>query len=468
MQLPRIQTATSKDALRCLLCIIALPFLVSGCNLPFQFVSPTPAPSTLPTSTQIAATATAPSSSLPTASPTIQALPQDVLEEMEKIESQVIQLRGLRPTSPTHRQLLSAEELQQELLKVLQQDYSPQEAEDDARVLALLGLLEPGFDLWTLYQDLYSEQVLGFYDATREQMSILSDADFDILERLTYAHEYVHSLQDQAFDYQDHLNYDDAACEANGDRCFAIQSLLEGDAMLLQAQWLRTYATIADIGGLFDLNSTLETPVFSSAPEFIQQSMLFPYEQGGDFVLSFYRQGLWAAVDEVYRNPPLSTEQILHPRRYPDDVPIVLELPAFDGVLPSEWREIERSTLGEWQLNMMLSQFLPSATVDRAVEGWGGDSYIAIYDDALDRSAIVLVTAWDTTSDATHFYNAMREYGEERFSSATFSWDLMNWETDTIYVSLVRSTRQVMWIMAPDSATEAFLRSAIIIPMQQR
>jgi hypothetical protein len=173
-------------------------------------------------------------------------------------------------------------------------------------------------------------------------------------------------------------------------------------------------------------------------------------------------------VDEVYRNPPLSTEQILHPRRYPDDVPIVLELPALDGVLPSEWREIERSTLGEWQLNMMLSQFLPSVTVDRAVDGWGGDSYIAIWDDALDRSAIVLVTAWDTNSDATHFYNAMREYGEERFSSATFSWDLMNWETDTIYVSLVRSTRQVMWIMAPDSATEAFLRSAIIIPMQQR
>jgi hypothetical protein len=360
------------------------------------------------------------------------------------------------------------EELQQVIMEELAEDYSPQEAKDDARVLALLGLLEPGFDLWQLYLDLYAEQILGYYDDVSEQMTILADDDFDILERLTYAHEYVHALQDQSFDFQDVLNFDDAACEANGDRCLAIQALLEGDAMLLQSQWLRTYASAAEISALLALNSNLETPVFAAAPDFIQQSMLFPYEQGSDFVLHFYLRGQWAQIDALYRNPPASTEQLLHPLHYPNDVPIILDLPDLDGILPPGWREIDRSTLGEWQLSMMLSQHLPDSTVELAAIGWGGDSYIAIYDEAHDHGAIVLVTAWDTNSDATHFYNAMRDYGNARFTDATFSWDLMSWETENAYVSLVRSTQQVMWILAPDKATEALLRSVITIPMQQR
>jgi hypothetical protein len=392
----------------------------------------------------------------------------EIVDQMEKIESQVIQLRGLRPTSPTDRALLTQEELRLEIMAELGEDYSPEEAEDDARVLSLLGLLEPGFDLWQLYQDLYAEQVLGYYDDASEQMTILADEDFDILERLTYAHEYAHALQDQSFDFQDVLQFDDAACEANGDRCMAVQALLEGDAMLLQSQWLRTYASGAEIATLLELNSGLETPVFSAAPEFIRKSMLFPYDQGGSFVLHYYLRGQWADIDDLYRNPPASTEQIIHPLHYPEDVPIVLELPDLDGVLPSGWREIDRSTLGEWQLSMMLSQYLPATTVDLAAIGWGGDSYVALHDDIDGRGAIVLVTAWDTNSDATHFYNAMREYGNARFSGATFSWDRMSWETDTVYVSLVRSTRQVMWIYAPDSTVEAALRSAITIPMQQR
>jgi hypothetical protein len=395
-------------------------------------------------------------------------LAPDVLEELERIESQVVQLRGLRPTSPTDRELLTAEELQQAVLEELMQDYSREEAEDDVRVLALLGLLEPGFDLWTLYQELYSEQILGFYDDEAEEMSILSDADFDILERMTYAHEYVHALQDQSYDFQDVLNLDDEACEVNGDRCFAIRCLIEGDATMLQSQWLRTYATAADISSLFDLNSTLESPVFSTAPEFIQQSLMFPYEQGATFVLRFYMRGQWAAVDELYRNPPASTEQILHPERYPDNVPIRLELPDLESALPPGWEEIDRDTLGEWQLRMMLSQFLPGDSATLAASNWGGDSYIVLYNETLGRSAIVLVTAWDYNANATLFYSAMRDYADARFENATFSWQRTSWETDDIYASLVRTSTQVMWILAPDSGTESALRSAITIPMQQQ
>ena len=454
--------------LRVWLPVAAIIIAVSACGLPFQPPVPTPTRSSVPTATRPPATPSATSSPLPTPSPTIQALDPEVLEQMEEIENQVIQLRGWHPTSATHRRLLTAEEMHQEVVEVFLQDYTPEEAADEARVLALLGFLEPGYDLWTLYQDLYAEQVLGFYDDMSEQMSVLSDADFDILERLTYAHEYVHALQDQTHDFQDVLGYDDAACETSSDRCIAIQALLEGDAMLLQSQWLRTYASTADVGALLDLTAALESPVFSAAPEFIQQSVLFPYEKGASFVLHFYLRGQWSAVDDIYRNPPASTEQLLHPARYPDDVPTTLELPNLDGALSPKWREIARDTLGEWRIRMFLSQFLPSDIAQLAAEGWEGDTFLAFYDEARDRTAIVLVTAWETDSDATQFYSALQDYGNARFTDAEFSWEFMSWEMDGTFVSLVRSTLQVMWILAPDAATEAALRSAISIPAQQQ
>jgi hypothetical protein len=103
-----------------------------------------------------------------------------------------------------------------------------------------------------------------------------------------------------------------------------------------------------------------------------------------------------------------------------------------------------------------------------AAEGWGGDAYVAIHDDALDRSALVLVTTWDSESDADQFYSAVRQYGEARFADAAFSWESMTWESDQLYVSLAHAASQVMWVFAPDAETAQALRGIIVIPMRQQ
>jgi hypothetical protein len=299
-------------------------------------------------------------------------------------------------------------------------------------------------------------------------MTIRSDADFDILARFTYAHEYDHFLQDHAFDFQDDLLYNDAACEGNGDRCLAIQALLEGDAVLLQSQWLRTYASQDEIADLIQITSTIQSPVFSTAPEFFQQSLLFPYDQGNTFVLHFYIRGQWAAVDALFRNPPVSTEQILHPESYPDEIPVVLEVPDLVAELGSEWRLMDRDTLGEWQLKLMLSEYLPGDTADSVAQGWGGDTYIALYDERQDRTALVLIIAWDTDNDAIQYYNAMREYGDTRFTDYMASGMRLVWQTETYYASLMRGGEQTLWILAPDEATEATIRESFTFPVRQQ
>ena len=70
---------------------------------------------------------------------------------MRKIEIQVQDLRGLPSTGPVARTLLSSEELHQRVLDDFLEDYTEDEANDDVRVLSLLGLLEPDFDLFNFY-----------------------------------------------------------------------------------------------------------------------------------------------------------------------------------------------------------------------------------------------------------------------------------------------------------------------------
>ena len=50
-----------------------------------------------------------------------------------------------------------------------------------------------------------------------------------------------------------------------------------------------------------------------TAPPIISESMIFPYFRGMVFCAALANEGGWKAVDEAYRNPPLSTEQIIHP-----------------------------------------------------------------------------------------------------------------------------------------------------------
>ena len=147
------------------------------------------------------------------------------------------------------------------------------------------------------------------------------------------------SLQDQNYDIKNGLNYNDDACEVDTERCAAIQALLEGDATFSQTFWYQNYATNQDKQQISDFYNSLKSPVYDSAPAFLKEDFVFPYNQGATFVQDIYSQGGWPAVDAVYQDPPVSTEQILHPNLYPSDKPIPVTLPDLTTALGEGWRE---------------------------------------------------------------------------------------------------------------------------------
>jgi hypothetical protein len=388
---------------------------------------------------------------------------------MDEIEGQVRILRGLPQTRQVDREFLAQSQLRQRVIDDFLADFTQEEAFVDAHVLALLGLLERDFDLWNFYADLFTEQVAGFYDDEDEEMAVICGADFGGPERITFAHEYTHALQDQTYDLEDGLGYNDDLCEADSERCAAIQALIEGDATLLEEQWLRTYATQEDLADLMEFITSFESPVFDSAPQFLRQDLLFSYLAGLEFVKTLYLEGGWAAVDAAYLNPPLSTEQILHPERYPADIPVWLEVPDLSAALGVEWREIDRGVVGEWDIQAILNEFIPKAVAVDAAMGWGGDYYLVFYNENKDIDALVLVSHWDTMQDVHEFDAAFRDYGDARFGVRTTSSSYKaSWHGEVGYVIFERLSNQALWIFAPDMETGQALRQAITFPAPQQ
>jgi hypothetical protein len=396
-------------------------------------------------------------------------LDSEAVSEMDEIEGQVRILRGLQQTRQIDREFLTQVQLRQRVIDDFLADFTQEEAFVDAHVLALFGLLERDFDLWNFYADLFTEQVAGFYDDEDEEMAVICGADFGGPERITFAHEYTHALQDQIYDLEEGLGYNDDLCEADSERCAAIQALIEGDATLLEEQWLRTYATQEDLADLMEFITSYESPVFDSAPQFLRQDLLFSYIAGLNFVKTLYLDGGWAAVDAAYLNPPLSTEQILHPERYPADVPVWLEVPDLSAALGNEWREIDRGVVGEWDIQAVLNEFLPKAVAADAAMGWGGDYYLAFYNEDKDTDALVLVSQWDTMQDVHEFDAAFRDYGDARFGAReTSSSYEVSWHGEAGYVIFERRSNQALWILAPDVETGQALRQAITFPAPQQ
>ena len=300
------------------------------------------------------------------------------------------------------------------------EETTPEDTRNEVLELSLLGLLDPGFDLDTFYTDLLSEQVAGYYDNETKEMYVVGE-QFGGIERLTYSHEYVHALQDQNYDIENGLHFDDESCELDSERCAAVQALLEGDATLAEMQWLPEYFTPEDYADYFEFYNNFQSPVYDSAPEYMKEDFMFPYTSGQQFVQTLFDQGGWDAVDAAYADVPVSTEQILHPERYPDDQPVKVDLADFTTALGEGWEEIDRDVMGEWWTYLVLAKGLDNAyrldqeTASAAAEGWGGDAYAAYYNSNTGEALLVISYVWDTQNDADEFASALVDYGQQRF-----------------------------------------------------
>jgi len=213
-------------------------------------------------------------------------------------------------------------------------------------------------------------------------------------------HELTHALQDQHFLVGDGLRHSD-----NGDASLALRSVAEGDAILTEyafsfgglKDWLPGY--VAQVFGNPGDNAAV-----AAAPMIVADKVQFQYSAGVRFVSHFVGKNGWLSVNLLYKHPPLSTEQVLHPEKYLDapDPPVRIQLHGLSNLFSSEWREIENDTLGELMVHCLFKQFLSPIEAAAVAEVWGGDRFVAYRNG--EEVAFIWATVWDTAKDAEEFY----------------------------------------------------------------
>lgn len=389
---------------------------------------------------------------------TEQELPEEIRLQMDTIQAQVSQLRGLEQKESVPRFLLTADELRERVETDFFKDYSLEEAADDVQVLAAFGLLSPDFDLYGFYRELYSEQVAGYYDPETKEMYVVKGMGFKGTERMTYAHEFTHALQDQVYDLREGLHFNDEDCEENAEYCAAVSALIEGDAVITEETWLVRYGTQQDRQQIQDFYGSYQSPVFDSAPQYMQEDFLFPYTQGYEFVSTIYDESGFAGIDNAFRNPPVSTEQILHPEKYPGDVPESVTLPEVRAVLGDGWRELDDSVLGEWYTYLVLSAGndpetrLEASEARDAAAGWEGDRYIALQNEMKGEMLVLHKVLWEDEKEAREYSQAFQNYAEKRWGERQSGYEetWFKWQDDEVISILVQQDRETIWLLAPN------------------
>jgi hypothetical protein len=344
-----------------------------------------------------------PTSTVPPASVSPTGSPRPAAEVYAEIRQAVEAIRGLQPTAEVDPVTIDEEQLRTNLEAEFDKENSADDLQFTEGTLIALGLLPPGSSLRQLILDLQAGQVAGYYSPDRNELFVVSRSGrLGPAEEVTYAHEFTHQLQDQHFDLGK-LGLD-AANES--DRALAQLALIEGDAVSVQTTWTQANLTPEELGQL--LAASLDPKAIEAlrkAPAYLRETVLFPYQDGLNFIGALIGSGGYDRVDAAFADPPTSTEQILHPDTFaPREAPIDVQLPAgLAKTMGSGWSEIGQDTLGELILRIWLAQNgVPTTLAGAASAGWGGDRVVLLHNPAGDLT-IGFRTEWDTADDADEF-----------------------------------------------------------------
>jgi hypothetical protein len=381
--------------------------------------------------------------------------------ELEGIQSQVERLRGIEARQDIRFTATTQDEINSLTREAWLLDWPLSALEREVQLLDWFGLSAPPTDVDVLMSAVGLDGAL-VAPATDSGLAVSADLGTADADRLQVVCAYERLLLTQAFPSTEPPSRAEA-CLADIDACLAKRALSGGDAELLGEQWSRTFgsspSTSARISacGLPQATAGIDSPLVSV--------LTFAHEYGSDFARALYLKAGWAGVDQAYASPPVSTEQILHPERYPKDVPRPPGFADPAAGLGTDWTTEDSGTLGEWRTRLILQAHLDAQQAALAAEGWDGDHY-ALLSNAGDGSrALVLLTRYDTVRDAHEFSGAFRTYGENRFGPGKRTGTALTWTTPSGIVVLDVGNDQTLWIEAPDATAAAALRKASGFPL---
>jgi hypothetical protein len=337
------------------------------------------------------------------------------------------------------------------LVKNMDEDTTPEEMRASELTLKKLGLIPADMQLRAFIINLLTEQVAGYYDPKAQQFYLADWIDLDG-QKPVMAHELAHALQDQHYN----LRRFDKWPKGDADAELAAHALIEGDATLLMQYYimrnpLRALAFLKSI----EAGGAGSSELIEKAPRVMRETLLFPYQQGMEFVSQLYKRNGWKQISLAYTELPQSSEQILHAEKYfAREAPVKLDLPDVSSALGANWKRVDYDVNGEWSYYLILDEFLKAKPESRqAAAGWGGDRYAVYTDPKTSAICITQLTAWDSEKDAQEFFDAYAKRTSARYPDSTASSEVRDasaqwsaWQTREGNVAMERRGSRVLII----------------------
>jgi hypothetical protein len=318
---------------------------------------------------------------------------------------------GLPFKTPPKLERRSKEQVRAFVLGEIQNERVQASLRGSERAYKLLGMIPDTMQLQSFLVNLLTEQIVGFYDPKTKVLYVVDGSPKDVAQ-VTVTHELVHALQDQ------YVSLDSVQNDtSNNDRRVAAQTVFEGQAVYIQLQaMLGNNVNALNMPGGWDRvrqsirDNQASMPIFSAAPVVIQETLIFPYLSGAEFIKNYAER----EHGVPFNNMPVSTEQIMHQNAFfgRRDEPTSL---AFSATPQGIAREYE-DNLGEFETRLFLYQHLNNQDeAIRGASGWDGDRYLVFKTAAGD--GIAWATVWDTREDAADFYMLATRVVEARKNS---------------------------------------------------
>lgn len=354
--------------------------------------------------------------------------------------------------------------------------YSQEKLDTKAKILLKLGLISKIEDYNKEVLGLLVEEVAGYYNTDDKKIYVSGDVTEEILPGLpsiTIMHEQVHALQDQYFDLK---KIEDTMLSENEDKGLAMQSIVEGEATVLMYD-----AFFRSVKGLgmpetkeFDLRTFVVDSMLAYSKHLkneqgqsaiFMEDLLFPYVWGGSFIQHLVNTKGWEEINTIYKDMPVSSEQIMHPEKYyiMRDEPQKVDFIDLSNILGSSWVKLSEDTLGEFSFYLIGKAFLDELSAKVMSEGWGGDCY-ELYEEANSKKTLLLILSkWDNERDADEFLSLYKKIIGKKYKEATLVKEDSNssqWKIDEDNVYISKSKDSVFII---EGAPDTLLASLIVV-----
>ncbi len=306
----------------------------------------------------------------------------------------------------------------------------------------------------------------GYYSPRKESIVVISNNESaPKMDEITLSQELFHALQDQKYNLS---TFDQRTREDHN----AVDGIVEGDGNYVdhlyeqrcKNAWKGTCLLPQNEG-----NGGGGGDLANIGPYLLKFQ---PYSDGPPFVKSVRQKGGWQAVNDLYQNPPASTEQVIHPKKYGADAPADVSI---RDTTSNGWQRLEPkgrpnyAKVGEAGIMSMFTyptyesqgktqiipfnkfvnrkngepaKFDPLNYRSEPSAGWDGDR-IAVYTNgraAANETGYVFKTKWDSRKDARQFvdtYERLLQYRDaKKVDDRANTWEVpqKNGFSDAFYV----------------------------------